>query len=97
MPWPSLATSTTASSCLANAWIRLVPSPPLLSLAFTSGLPTPLSEIVSFQSVSATLYETAIAASGFAAGNVAFHLEAHVSGGADATARFGIAAAAGLH
>jgi uncharacterized protein involved in response to NO len=31
---------------------------------------------------------------GFAAGNVAFHLEAHVSGGADAAARFGIAVAA---
>src|SRR4029079_15346458 len=72
VPWSSLAISTTASSCFANAWIRLVPSPPLLSLAFTSGLPMPLSEIVSFQSVSATLYETTIAAPGFKAGKACF-------------------------
>jgi hypothetical protein len=48
------AVSRIASSCLVNAFTRLVPSPGLAELALTSGLPTPLSETVNFQSLPET-------------------------------------------
>ena len=64
VPVDLVTVSTWASSCLASAWIRLVPRPDLPPSRRTSGLPMPLSETVSFQSGPATRYETRIAAPG---------------------------------